>query len=279
MIRAKIFTKTVIGFLVLLSSCVLAQSDETVFDFEIETASRTLALEPVQLEPAESAVTYSAVYDLGNSRVLAIEEFKERWSSEEETGGMAGYRDGYTLEFLQRRDGQPAEVLFSETNIYSFFDSGLLLGVYPLAFEVAPERWAVGIVTQDRAMYSGGGASLERLRLYSVEQPRVILMSTVVSGSALIRACFTEEDYNSGMACHDEYYGSSVLRFSDSSDGYFRLTKNFNAEMFPVVRPGTSEADREAVCSSYVQEFIYDATQERYVTPQPELEEQCAIAP
>jgi hypothetical protein len=278
-IRAKVFTKTVIGFSVLLSLCVLAQPDEASFDFEIETAGRTLPLESVQLGPVESAVNYTVVYDLGNNRVLAIEEFTERWSSEEETGGVAGYRDGYTLEFLQRRDGQPAEVLFSETNIYSFFEGGLLLGVYPLAFEVASQRWAVGIVTQDRAMYSGGGASLERLRLYLVEQPRVLLLSTVVSGSALIRACFTEEDYNSGMACHDEYYGSSVLRFSDSSDGYFRLTKSFNAEMFPLLRPGASQADREAICSSYVQEFIYDANQEQYVTPQPELEERCAVAP
>jgi len=65
----------------------------------------------------------------------------------------------------------------------------------------------VGIVTTDEQMYSGGGASAAHLTLFEIADgaAREVLRMPYAA-SAMIRACFSEEDQAArAEACHDQY--------------------------------------------------------------------------
>ncbi|WP_137752673.1 hypothetical protein [Sphingopyxis sp. L1A2A] len=77
----------------------------------------------------------------------------------------------------------------------------------------------VGVIGEQRAMYSGGGGSGARLHLLRFGMaPHAIGLSgevlDVVWNSALmIRACFSEQDAKDRLdACHDEYEFKAVLK-------------------------------------------------------------------
>lgn len=73
-------------------------------------------------------------------------------------------------------------------------------------------QYLVGIVTEERAMYSGGGASGSRLHLLRLTQTPGSaslgdeVLDVVWDSSMMIRACFSEQDMKDRReACHDEY--------------------------------------------------------------------------
>lgn len=77
-------------------------------------------------------------------------------------------------------------------------------------------HWLVGAELTQSAYYSGGGASNTTLTLYDVapgattEPPAVL--STLVGGSVMIRACFGERDTRDRAgACHDRYDFNGTL--------------------------------------------------------------------
>ncbi|GAB3381173.1 hypothetical protein GCM10027432_08360 [Lysobacter fragariae] len=81
----------------------------------------------------------------------------------------------------------------------------------------------VGVVTHLSTGYSGGGASADYLGLvkvdaaYGGEAAFAEVLSVPVSGSVMIRACFSEEDVkNRAEACHDEYNFSATLALDDA---------------------------------------------------------------
>lgn len=80
-----------------------------------------------------------------------------------------------------------------------------------------------GTLTHSSDMYSGGGASGDVLNLYYSEHFKAgegakSVLDLPTYGYKMIRACFSEEEYNArNFACHDEY------RF----DATFKPTRNF----------------------------------------------------
>lgn len=76
----------------------------------------------------------------------------------------------------------------------------------------------VGVIGEQRAMYSGGGGSGSRLHLLRFGMaPHAIglggeVLDVAWDSSLMIRACFSEEDMtNRQGACHDEYRFSATL--------------------------------------------------------------------
>jgi len=70
----------------------------------------------------------------------------------------------------------------------------------------------VGGLVEARAMYSGGGASASTLQLARIRhlddgvQVDADVLSVVLSANKMIRACFSERDFDQRAgACHDEY--------------------------------------------------------------------------
>lgn len=91
-------------------------------------------------------------------------------------------------------------------------------------------EWLVGVLTENRAMYSGGGGEAFRLHLHRLgvntnggavggELGNEVL-SLPWRSSILIRACFSETDSKRRRgACHDEYEFGANLKIADSDEG------------------------------------------------------------
>lgn len=86
------------------------------------------------------------------------------------------------------------------------------LSAWPVAIRTTPTGATyLGLVQSVEQPFSGGGASAARLTLYELTESAAGLASRPVatlplSGSAMIRACFDEDDERQRAgACHDEY--------------------------------------------------------------------------
>ncbi len=80
------------------------------------------------------------------------------------------------------------------------------------------ETISIGLLASRFTMYSGGGAHADRLSLFRFEhsgygQPlKQDVLSVPYTGSIMIRACFSEEDFDKrGGACHDLYDFDATL--------------------------------------------------------------------
>lgn len=92
----------------------------------------------------------------------------------------------------------------------------------------------VGVTLTERQMYSGGGASVDRLALYEIREGRPPLkaIELPLSSSIMIRACFTPQDQRARRdACHDEYDFTATL--SPLPQDPSRLLYRSRAETFP----------------------------------------------
>lgn len=84
----------------------------------------------------------------------------------------------------------------------------------------------VGVIGEQRVMYSGGGGSGSRLHLLRFGMaPHAIALSgevldVVWDSSLMIRACFSEQDAKDRLdACHDEYEYKAVLKAGPDDGG------------------------------------------------------------
>lgn len=100
----------------------------------------------------------------------------------------------------------------------------------------------IGVVMHRQAGYSGGGASADRLVLikvdvaYGGEATLTEVLSVPLSGSAMIRACFSEADVEQrAEACHDQYgfSASLALRDAKASAGMPEFSYETEATSFP----------------------------------------------
>lgn len=112
-------------------------------------------------------------------------------------------------------------------------------------------HWLVGTLTTQSAYYSGGRASNVTLTLYEVaagvaEPPAVL--DTLVSGSVMIRACFSETDMRDRAgACHDEYEFRGTLTLDPATSSgrpRFRLVTAARAYPRGVTRDGDNSGTR-----------------------------------
>lgn len=83
---------------------------------------------------------------------------------------------------------------------------------------VSPDSAIVGVIETETQNYSGGGGSAQHLVLFRIAGGSATeLMRLPISGSIMIRACFSEEDMAArGDACHDQYEFVSRVRLDET---------------------------------------------------------------
>ncbi|MDR2837127.1 MAG: hypothetical protein LBV49_00935 [Azonexus sp.] len=94
----------------------------------------------------------------------------------------------------------------------------------------------VGVTYSWIAMYSGGGGNARQLRLFRVSRDGATAVLFIpVDGSLMIRACFSEKDWERRAgACHDEYDFYANLRLDETvKSGLPRLVYRTRATSFP----------------------------------------------
>ncbi len=122
----------------------------------------------------------------------------------------------------------PAEGGF-DRSFYSLWPARILSG--------GDGSYLIGVVHEERTMYSGGGAHASTLTLYQVtpsREPTEVLTVPWDSGS-MIRACFSEKDFRDRRgACHDEYgYTATLTPSGVDAVGYPVLDYRAVATSFP----------------------------------------------
>lgn len=126
--------------------------------------------------------------------------------------------------------------------------------VFPKLFPLTEQRYAIAIIDTFSEMYSGGGAGIERASFYELlddGQQRVFIQNYPFSLNRMIRACFSEQDYESSKGkCHDEdglsldirplkpmlwqfhyRYSLEVSPVSDSGEKSFKGSRNLNIDL------------------------------------------------
>jgi len=126
--------------------------------------------------------------------------------------------------------------------------------IFPKLFPMTENRYAIAQIDTFSEMYSGGGAGIERVSFYELKdsgQPYRFIGNYPFSFSRMIRACFSERDYEtSNGKCHDEdrlsldirpikpmlwqfryRYSLDVSPASDSGEKSFKGSHNLNIDL------------------------------------------------
>ena len=150
---------------------------------------------------------------------------------------------------------------FSEyEHSYRAADSGgdkTLLTVYPALYPAGGGQYAVAVVATAHESYSGGGAAFE-VADFLVLEPRKndeweksgyrALHHTVpFSCNKMIRACFSEKDYNTLPHCHDETFGTLTIHFTNTEASKIVWQFIWNESVWPA---NTPPRNREPATSS-----------------------------
>lgn len=200
--------KTILAALAVLSVCGCAP--EGAAPARVETAPPELA--PPTLPSADGA---------GN-RMEALEAVGGRWCG---AGWcVASQADGIVADHAGRSVSitWPAEENQSSAPWPYVITSG--------------EAALVGAVVTETAMYSGGGARVDRLVLYEVSEGAAReVLRLPHAGQVSIRACFDEADVRArAEACLDEYAFVSRVRLDESvSAGAPRIVLETAAASYP----------------------------------------------
>lgn len=154
--------------------------------------------------------------------------------------------------------------------------------LWPHLVREADGAVTIGVLAGRRTGFSGGGGMATRLILVRFEAAasRAAEVLTVpVQGSAMIRACFSEQDMRlRRRACHDEYEFSGALALApDDAMGRPRLTFTTRARTYPgdltrwedsAERPPLRRGDlvwAEHRGCSYRRTYTFDPAEGRYV--------------
>ena len=148
--------------------------------------------------------------------------------------------------------------------------------------EGAALEYLVGVVAEERAIYSGGGGSGGRLHLLRFGMaPHAAgaaeVLDVVWDSSLTIRACFSEKDMKDRLgACHDEYDYKAVLTAAPADGGELpALTYRAIATAYPltsrrsednsgqVLKKSDLAAWRDPECS-YTRTLHYNSATARY---------------
>ncbi|MCY6413684.1 hypothetical protein QTA56_16350 [Acinetobacter sp. VNH17] len=126
--------------------------------------------------------------------------------------------------------------------------------IFPKLFPLTQQRYAIAIIDQFSEMYSGGGANIERASFYELKDSgdeHRFIENYPFSFSRMIRACFSEQDYESSKGkCHDEdglsldirplkpmlwqfryHYRLDVSPASDSNEKSYQGSRNLNIDL------------------------------------------------
>ncbi|MFW1839824.1 hypothetical protein ACG9XS_14910 [Acinetobacter gyllenbergii] len=126
--------------------------------------------------------------------------------------------------------------------------------IFPKLFPMDQNRYAVAVIDTFSEMYSGGGAGIERASFYELKDSgntHRFIENYPFNFSRMIRACFSEQDYESSKGkCHDEdslsldirpikpmlwqfryRYSLDVSPASDSGEKSFKGSRNLNIDL------------------------------------------------
>lgn len=126
--------------------------------------------------------------------------------------------------------------------------------IFPKLFPMEQKRYAVAVIDTFSEMYSGGGAGIERASFYELKdsgKTHRFIENYPFSFNRMIRACFSEQDYESSKGkCHDEdglsldirsikpmlwqfryRYSLDVSPASDSGEKSFKGSRNLNIDL------------------------------------------------
>lgn len=108
--------------------------------------------------------------------------------------------------------------------------------------QAALQNVLVGGLVEARAMYSGGGASASTLQLARIRhlddgiQVDADVLSVAWSANKMIRACFSERDFDQRAgACHDEYSFDAELALATEGQDMPVLRYRTEASNYPAV--------------------------------------------
>ena len=126
--------------------------------------------------------------------------------------------------------------------------------IFPKLFPMTENRYAIAQIDTFSEMYSGGGAGIERANFYELKdsgQTHRFIENYPFSFNRMIRACFSEQDYETSKGkCHDEdrlsldirpikpmlwqfryRYSLDVSPVSDSGETSFKGSRNLNIDL------------------------------------------------
>ena len=126
--------------------------------------------------------------------------------------------------------------------------------IFPKLFPMTENRYAIAQIDTFSEMYSGGGAGIERANFYELKdsgQKHRFIENYPFSFNRMIRACFSEQDYETSKGkCHDEdrlsldirplkpmvwqfryRYSLEVSPASDSGEKSFKGSRNLNIDL------------------------------------------------
>ncbi|MGR0305274.1 hypothetical protein [Acinetobacter beijerinckii] len=126
--------------------------------------------------------------------------------------------------------------------------------IFPKLFPMTENRYAIAQIDTFSEMYSGGGAGIERANFYELKdsgQTHRFIENYPFSFNRMIRACFSEQDYDTSKGkCHDEdrlsldirpikpmlwqfryRYSLDVSPASDSGEKSFKGSRNLNIDL------------------------------------------------
>jgi len=114
-------------------------------------------------------------------------------------------------------------------------------------------------------MYSGGSAGMTWLTLYAVSNTDADVtpvFSVLLAGSAMIRACFDEDDMRERFeACHDEYaFAGSINLATYTQNGAPILIYEARASTYPGVRSRTTDTTESPLRSAADLVWVRDDT-------------------
>jgi hypothetical protein len=155
--------------------------------------------------------------------------------------------------------------------------------IWPHLIREASGALLLGVERRRTAGFSGGGAGATHLLLFRMASRTaepVEMLTVQTNYTAMIRACFSEDEYRNRGACHDEYEFSGTFNLApNAGSGRPRLAFATTARSFPRgVRAAEGEQrrfrradlvwERDPACS-YRRNFAFDAASGNYAPDRP----------
>ncbi len=179
--------------------------------------------EPVTTPAARAAARRAAEAALVEALVLHRCTADRAWCAE-----LAPAGEGWRLDIVERaRAGAPERrvrhALPREPRDDPIYE------LWPSLVREPGGAVMVGLLISGRAGFSGGGAMATRLSLLRLEPGAaapVAVLEVPAEGSAMVRACFSEDDMRRRReACHDEYELTGTLTLIPPRNGDAQVTR------------------------------------------------------
>lgn len=212
-------------------------------------AQPPLAPRAIALKPAPLAVMPKAQAATLCARVATPcnPETTQAWIGAPSSWASALFIDtARPLLMVIRPDGSLAAWDFASyrhTRSPSDGAAGNPLEIYPALYPASGNTYAIAVVRAVSEGYSGGGASFSYADFVALnttpltapsEKPYTLLYAGVpFSCSKMVRACFSEREYQTSRHCHEQWDGHLTLRFPSAHDSAARWSFTWHETHWP----------------------------------------------